>query len=110
MRLDDVDDLEARKAATVLLRAYRRQRVKSWAKVAARYGLANKARAYRIAHGTLRPTRAKDGELLRAVLRESDAVRAPKKTLRLIRKLAVPFLANRRRSRRRIYGRNGQPL
>ncbi len=110
MRLDVSNDPEAKKAAKVLNRAYARLKVKSWQKVADRYGLDNKARAFSIAKGTLRPNPAKDAQLLRAVLRESDARRAPKKTLRLIRKIAVPFLAARQCSRRKVYGRNGEPL
>ncbi len=105
-----VDDLAGKKAAKILNRAYRRQKRKSWARVAERYGIANKGRAYLIAHGKLTPNPAKDRELMRAILRECDANRAPRKTLKLIRRIAVPFLARRQRSTRRIYAHGGRPL
>lgn len=104
-----LDDPAARKCRLVLLAAYKRQRVKSWARVAAKYGL-SKSRAYMIAKGERRPNPETDKALYRAVLRESEAVRAPKKTRRLILKIAVPFLARRQRSGRRLYGPGGKPV
>lgn len=105
-----VDDPESKKAALVLRRAYRRLKRKSWQKVAERYGLANKGRAYLIAQGQLRPNPAKDAALLRAVLRESEATRAPVKMRRLIRRVAVPWLAARQVSKRRVYRAGGKAL
>lgn len=105
-----LDDPETKKARVVLLRAYRRMRRPSWQRVADRYELANKGRAYQIAHGNLKVNPVTDAALVRAVRRESDASRAPIKTRRLIKKIAVPFLDSRQRSRRRVYGAGGRPL
>lgn len=103
------EDLAARKAAKILNRAYRRLKRKSWARVAERYGL-SKAKAYEIARGRRRPNPEADRVLMRAILRESDAVRCPRKTLKLIRRIAVPFFARRQRSRRGVYARGGWPV
>jgi len=106
MRKDDLDDLVTAKAAKLLRRTYRRQRVKSWSKVAARFGL-TKARCYRMAHGTLRVNVRTDHQLLRALLREDETRRAPVKMRRLIRKIALPFLARRQRSASQLYTHGG---
>lgn len=106
----DLGAVQAEKAALVLRRAYRRLKHKSWQRVADKYGVANKGRAYMLAHGRLTPHPVKDAALLRAVLRESDAARAPVKMRRLIRRVAVPFLEMRQRSKRGVYGAGGRPL
>ena len=93
----------------LLRRAYRKQKRKSWQRIAKRYGLANKARAFMIANGQLRPNPIKDACLMRAVSRELDAVQHPKAMLRFIRKVAIPFLESRQRSRTRLYLRGGKP-
>lgn len=110
MPKDDPTTVQGRKAAQVLKRAYRRMRRPSWARVAARYGLANKTRAYLIANGELQPNPQSDAALLRAVLREDDTRRRPKTMLRLIRRLAVPWLDRRQRNRAGVYGCGGRPL
>lgn len=110
MLKDDLAPTWAKKAAQVLNRAYQRQRgKKSWARVATRYGL-SKNHCYDIAKGRRQPNPETDAALMRAVLRESDAARAPVKMRRLIRKLAVPFLEKRQRSKSGLYGAGGRPL
>jgi hypothetical protein len=105
---DDLETVQSKKAAKLLMGAYRKLRVKSWAKVGERYGL-TKTRAYRIAHETLRPNAKTDVVLMRAIARECDAVKRPAMLRRFIRKIAVPFLESRQRSRTRLYARGGQP-
>jgi hypothetical protein len=109
MQKDDLAPVWAKKAAQVLNRAYRRLKVKSWGKVAAKYGL-SKSKAYMIAKGQRQPNPETDAALMRAVLRESDAARAPVKTRRLIRRVALPFLEKRQRSKRGLYGAGGRPV
>lgn len=111
MQKDDLRVVQAKKAAQILMRAYRRQKKnkKSWAQVAKQYGLSNKGRAYMIAHGKLNPNPVRDRALMRAVLRECDAVRHPKMLLRFIRKVAVPFLERHQQSRTHLYERGGKP-
>jgi len=108
MQKDDLGAVQAKKAAKVLMGAYRRQKKKSWAAVALRYGL-TKTRCYRIAHETLRPNPATDKALMRAILRENDAVHHPKALLRAIRKIAIPFLEARMQSPTHLYTRGGKP-
>lgn len=105
--LDTVQGLQAKQAAKLLLLAYRRQKVKSWDKVARRYGL-TKGKAYGIAHGTRRPNPETDHILMRAIKCEFDIRRRPAAFRRFIRKVAVPFLQRRQRSRLGVYGRGGR--
>lgn len=108
-RKDGLRPGEAKKAALLLNRAYRRQKVKSWSKVGAKYGL-TKNHCYDIAKGRRVPNPETDAVLLRAVVRESEAARAPVKMRRAIKRVAVPFLEKRQRSKRRLYGAGGVPL
>lgn len=100
MRKDDLTTVQARK----ILRASHK-RLKSWAKVAKRFGLANKARAFKIAEGTLRPNPDCDARLLS----EAGWFSHPARMRRFVRKIAVPFLEKRQRSRTRLYRRGGLP-
>ena len=105
-----LDDPETQKARLVLSRAYGRLRGrKSWARVAARYGL-TKGRAFDIANGRRAVNPDSDLVLMRAILRESEAARAPVKMRRQIRRIAVPFLDARQRSAGRVYGPGGRPV
>ena len=110
MLKDDLSPVWRKKAAQVLNRAYKRQRgKKSWARVASRYGL-TKNHCYDIAKGRRRPNPETDAALMRAVLRESDAARAPVKMRRAIRRVALPFFEKRQRSKSGLYGAGGRPL
>jgi hypothetical protein len=99
MRKDDQSTVQASKFLQV---AYRR--LKSWSKVAKRYGLSNKARAFKIAHGTLRVNAKCDSKLLE----EMEMLRT-KNFRRFIRKVAVPFLEAHQQSPTHMYLRGGKP-
>lgn len=109
MAKDGLQDAVARNAAKLLMGAYERQKQKSWAALAKRYEL-NKARCYRIAHGTLKPNPAKDLALMRALSREGDIAKRPVKLRRLIQRIGVAYLAKRQRSSIGIYGAGGRPI
>jgi hypothetical protein len=110
MPKDDLQVILARKAAQLLNRAYRRQKRKSWAALARRYGLGNKGRAYMIASGKLKPNPERDRVLLNAVAWEMDPRRHPSALRRLIRKIGLPFLARHQPSSTGRYGAGGRPV
>lgn len=110
MRKDEQSIIQAKKAAQFLQGVYRRQRRKSWSAIARRYGLSNKARAYMIANGKMKPNPVTDYELLNAVAWEMDPKRRPIALRRLIRRIGIPFLARRQRSRIGIYGAGGRAV
>jgi len=109
MPADVQNDPVSREAALLLMRVYMQSKQKSWTAIGHRYGL-TKQRCHRIAHGTLKVNRKTDRKLIRAVKSNKDVVRRPKTVLRLIRRVALPFLAKRQRSSIGIYGAGGRPI
>ncbi len=110
MPKDDLGTVQAKQAAQLLNRAYRKQKHKSWAALARRFELGNKGRAYMIASGKLKPNPERDRVLLNAVAWEFDARRRPVSLRRLIKRIGLPFLQRRQRSSIGIYGAGGRPI